>query len=78
MKDFPSWLEEEKKYTHRVCLDIPSRLRRACKILGIQEPDENTIQELELRTDFKSMNRNIKSQLRRSVRLYLEYKSQNK
>lgn len=73
--DFKSWLDANLNFTSRSLGDIASRLNRARKYvpkiesLGV----EKAMIELDKNEDFKNLDMCVKSQLKRSVKLYYEY-----
>lgn len=75
MEEFKNWLCVQKKYTERSARDVCSRLKRVYSLLYIETVDENTVDSLENNNEFKGLSMSVRSQLRKSVRLFLEYKS---
>lgn len=73
---FLYWLETEKSMCTRSARDVVSRLRRVLNMLDIDNFNENPISKLSDVESFNSCSMFIKSQLRRSVALYLEYTAQ--
>ena len=73
--DYSEWLEKEKGLSHKVSHDVNSRLRRVCQILSSENIDDKTLALLEANANFRSLSMTVKSQLRRSVRLYIEYQA---
>lgn len=73
MEDFSKWLCEKKNYTERSARDVSSRLKRVRVLLNVEKVNTNTIDELEKVDGFKGLSMSVRSQLRKSVRLYLEY-----
>jgi len=70
--DFRLWLDTTTEYTKATKSNIISRLRRADKMLPlINEPVY--IFMLSQNSEFNSLSVNVKSQLRRSVKIYFEY-----
>lgn len=70
---FLDWLVNERKMNTRSARDVVSRLKRVVNMLGSDNIDENTITILNGIEVFDNCSMFIKSQLRRSVSLYLEY-----
>lgn len=64
-----------KKYTERSARDVCSRLKRVYLLLDKENVDENTIYSLESNNEFKGLSMSVRSQLRKSVKLFLEYKN---
>ena len=75
--DFKDWLQEKKNLKGRSAQDVESRLKRVIKILCIKKVTKNTLKNLENDEDFLALTVSVRSQLRRSVRLYLEYELEN-
>lgn len=76
--EFVIWLEEEKKLSKKSAHDVQSRLGRALNIAKDKEATDQTLSVLENNVEFKGLSMSVKSQLRRAVRLYVEYKQANK
>ena len=74
---FVEWLEKTKQFTSRSARDVQSRLKRVIDLLGSDELSEQSIQAIEEVEGFNEMSVFIKAQLRRSIRLYLEYQEAN-
>ena len=76
--EFLSWLTEKKGISLKGAKDIESRLRRVKKLLTIEKINANTLVEIEKNEEFLSLSRSVKSQLRRSIYLYSEFKSEER
>lgn len=76
--NFQEWLINNKKYSNKGSGDVISRMKRIKRILGKDEVDENSLMELQGKSEFAQLSMNVKSQLRRSIRLFLEFKSTDK
>ena len=74
MQGFNSWLCEQKNYKERSARDACCRLKRVYLILNKESVNKETVDELEKKKEFKELSISVRSQLRKSVRLYLEYK----
>lgn len=72
---FLDWLEKEHNMSTRSARDVSSRLKRASDIIGKQEFDSDSLNELNSTPVFAEKSMFVKSQLRRSIVLYLEYLS---
>lgn len=75
---FRSWLVSHSGMTDRSAGNVVSRLRRICKILKVKQvphETESSLASLRRRGDFKSMSTSVKSQLKRALTLYGEFKS---
>lgn len=73
MEEFLKWLVIKKNFTTKSAHDVQSRLKRVQTITHNQGIVENTIVILEKEPDFQCLTVSVKSQLRRTVRLYLQY-----
>lgn len=70
---FAEWLREIKGYSDRSISDVYSRLRRAKKLLPERKLDRYFIADLNGVEEFSASASDIKSQIRRAIRLYIEY-----
>lgn len=70
---FLTWLECEKKMGTRSARDVVSRLKRVVSMLGTDVLDDASVLKLNEVDTFDECSMYIKSQLRRSINLYLEY-----
>lgn len=72
---FLEWLIREKQLSPRSSQDVTSRLKRVAKILSINTSSisNETTMELGHSLVFSELSMTVKSQLRRAVKLYLEY-----
>lgn len=71
-EEFKKWLMQKNKYTDATIKDILSRLRRANNILTFQN-DDIYLFKLNQCEEFQKTSVFVKSQIRRSVRLYFQY-----
>lgn len=71
-EEFKKWLMQKNKYTDASIKDILSRLRRANNILTFQN-DDIYLFKLNQCEEFQKTSVFVKSQIRRSVRLYFQY-----
>lgn len=69
---FKKWLTANTNYSDRVIGDIVSRLKRADKILSVR-PEELYLFELEHTEEFNKISTSVKSQIRKSVKLYNQF-----
>lgn len=74
-QEFLAWLETERKMSKRSAKDVVSRLKRVVGLLGSDTLDSTSVSKLNEVAAFDECTMFIKSQLRRSVALYLEYSS---
>lgn len=70
--EFNTWLNENTTYTKLTKSNILSRLRRANKMLPIVDEPIYLFQLSQLE-EFQSLSTSVKSQIRRSIKLYLAY-----
>ncbi len=70
---FKDWLLNNKNFTERSAKDVISRYKRVCKILQTEEITKESIVKLSKIEEFNKNSIFIKSQLKRSVSLFLEY-----
>lgn len=70
--EFKQWLTENTEYSKRVVSNVLSRLNRANRILPVYN-NELYLFELEHVEAFKQLSCAVRSQLRKSVRLYIDY-----
>lgn len=73
---FLNWLNSERNMSSRSARDVVSRLKRVINMIGSNSFDKNSIVILNDVEAFDSCSMYIKSQLRRSVTLYLEHIAQ--
>lgn len=69
------WLMEEKKMSKRAAKDVLSRCSRVYRILGIDQLDDNSLMALQESHEFQESSMFVKSQLKRTVTLCLEFMS---
>ena len=70
---FSEWLEETKNFTVKAAMDATSRLKRVQRLIDSEKIESDVVSKLENNDEFKSLSVTVKSQLRRTARLYLEY-----
>lgn len=75
VESFARWLEEAKGFSARAARDVKSRLTRANSALPIAHHEDPSVYlaMLEHSVLFEEISPSVKSQIRRSVRLYFEY-----
>lgn len=71
---FREWLKINKGFTHKSAHDANSRLKRIYDLTGKDTVNTDTLTELAGNASFASLSVSVRSQLRRTTRLYLEYK----
>jgi DNA (cytosine-5)-methyltransferase 1 len=74
-----NWVSEKYKMGDKSARDVVSRLKRVTKYVDVDLPitDEELIFKLEITEEFKNLSMTVKSQLKRSIKLYREYKKEN-
>ncbi len=72
--NFVEWLESNKSFTPKSAHDALSRIKRVVELSGTEDISTDLLPALEVNPDFKCLSVSVKSQLRRSIRLYTEYK----
>lgn len=73
--NFVDWICEKKEYSKRSAMDVESRLRRVKDIVG-ERINNKTLENLEKNEDFTKLSVSVKSQMRKAIRLYNEYKGE--
>ncbi len=69
---FKMWLDGNSTYTKATKSNIVSRLRRADKLIPVV-PDPIYLFTLSQCSEFVALSVNVKSQIRRAVRIYHQY-----
>ena len=72
---FVEWLSTEKSMRARSAKDVVSRCGRVNRLLGVEELGENVIDLLKENDEFQNSSTFIRSQLKRAVSLYIEFKA---
>ena len=72
-EEFKKWLDATKDYTKPTKSNIVSRLKRANSILEITD-DPLYLYRLSNSPEFGKLTVSVRSQVRRAVKLYYEYK----
>jgi DNA (cytosine-5)-methyltransferase 1 len=76
LEHFKSWLKVEKKLQDRSMKDVVSRLRRISSMVGTANKlDINSLNEVTNKASFSSLTVSVRSQLKRSAKLYFEFKN---
>lgn len=70
--EFRKWLDEKTDYTKATKSNIVSRLKRADGIIPVVVEDVYLF-NLSNQPEFQNMSVTVKSQIRRAIRLYLEF-----
>jgi len=73
---FVDWLKSSRSYTDRTIGDIYSRIRRAQEFLPEQPLNKYFITDLEETPEFAELSTDIKSQMRRAIRLRIAFENQ--
>ena len=71
--EFLTWLQEEHQISERSARDVVSRSKRVLAITGQEKFDSKTLDLLTRAVEFIECTTSIKSQLKRSVKLYEEF-----
>lgn len=75
--EFKQWLISNTTYSTRVISNVLSRLNRADRIYSVR-PEEVYLFELEHEEEFSKLSCAVKSQIRKAVKLYIQFsKSKN-
>jgi DNA (cytosine-5)-methyltransferase 1 len=73
--EFINWLQQEHNYTQLAAKDVISHLSRCNRILSVANlPEQEYLEQLEKKETFRNLSKSIRSQLKRSIILYAEYK----
>lgn len=73
---FKTWLETHQSYSPRTVSDILSRVQRAFLIATPERAiNDYYLYQLDKQPDFTVLSANVKSQMRRALRLYIEYRT---
>ena len=75
--EFNEWLVKEKNFSLKASHDAISRLRRVQKLLSTDKIPQDAVDKLEEVPEFKALSMCVKSQLRRTSKLYLEFSESN-
>lgn len=67
------WLVLEKHMRTRSAKDVLSRWGRVCRMLGVDTLDDNSLETLQQNEQFKQSSVFVKSQLKRTVTLCMEF-----
>lgn len=75
MKDFKHWLINKKNISDKSAGDVLSRYKRVQKIVSfkIEEKEKEIFNNLEEDASFNVLSPFIRSQLKRSIKLYKEF-----
>ena len=68
-----AWLMDDKKMSKRAAKDVLSRCGRVYRILGVDYLDDSSLMKLQETQEFQESSMFVKSQLKRTVTLYLEF-----
>lgn len=72
---FKCWLKENTSYSNAVISDTVSRIKRADGILAWQD-DDIYLFYLERKAEYKALSVSVRSQIKRAVKLYSDYRTQ--
>lgn len=76
VEQFKCWLRENTCYSNAVISDTVSRIKRADGIHAWQD-DDIYLFYLERKAEYKSLSVSVRSQIKRAVKLYSDYRGQN-
>lgn len=68
-----TWLMNDKKMSKRAAKDVLSRCGRVYRILEIDHLDDRSLKSLQEAQEFKESSMFVKSQLKRTITLCLEF-----
>ncbi|WP_429966507.1 hypothetical protein [Enterococcus sp. AZ058] len=76
LEDLENWLIVNKQFKVRSARDVKCRLKRLDSIspLSICEENEYYLYDVEKKREFRDLSTSVKSQLRRSKRIFDEYR----
>lgn len=74
VEKFKDWLRKNTSYTDKVVSNIASRAKRADEILPYEDT-ETYLYYIEKQDAFKSLSVSVRSQLRKAVKLYTQYRN---
>ena len=72
-QEFKKWLKETKKMQERSARDVLCRLNRVNSFVGKVIVDKDTLKKLDDSEKFRECTTAVKAQLKRAVRLYIEF-----
>lgn len=78
LEQFKIWLKTTKKLGERSSKDVISRYKRASSFLGYEPYSDMDVEKLDNCPDFSLCSVNVKSQMRRAIRLFILYKGETK
>lgn len=76
-QNFYEWLKKDKGMSERSSKDVVSRLKRVIRMTGLTDINNTKPATIEQSKEYTQLSTFIKSQLKRSVVLYNEFKGQN-
>lgn len=74
--ELASWLVSQKDYKKRSANDVVSRLKRADGICTLLKPSDEYIFELEHKKEFLELTTAVRSQIKKAVHLYSDFRYQ--
>lgn len=77
---FDQWLKEKFNYIDKSARDVRSRVKRASKYIDPTKnvSDDELVFTMTQHPEFKILSMTVRSQLKRSIKLYREYLSEKK
>lgn len=73
--EYSEWLKETKGISAKSVHDYVSRLKRIVKLIGEENINDKTLTILECNNNFQNFSMSVKSQMRRTLKLYIEFKA---
>ena len=71
---FYDWLISKKELSNFAAKDVISRCNRVCRIIDVDNLEKDSLEILNSNNDFSTYSKFVRSQLRRAVNLFLEFK----
>ncbi len=75
-EDFSNWLSKNTPYSDAVISDTVSRMKRADNILPYNDSETYSFY-LERQDSFKALSVTVRSQIRKAVKLYSQFRGSN-
>lgn len=77
-KNFQDWLIKNYSFKKKSACDVRSRLKRTSRLINISDriSEDEQIFKLSQIKEFKELDNTVQSQLKRSLKLYIEYKTE--
>lgn len=77
--EFKTWIKNNNLAKGKVVSDIASRAKRVAKIINIFSSDDLNmlIAKLQEAEDFQKLSPSVKSQLKKAIKLYIQFTNEN-